>query len=188
MELFFLNCILFLAVVGLCCCRGFSLVVGAGASHCGGFSCGAQECSTDWAAVAHRPRRTQASALVACGLSSCNSWALEHGLSCCGAWAWLRLGMRHLPGPGIEPVSSALAGGFSHTVLPGKSQCSCQSSLADTSLLSLGAIWLPSNLSILMDSKQNREFGIWLFCSCKIELFVILLSSSHHIPKAIALF
>ena len=43
MELFFFfNFILFLAVVGLCCCRGFSLVVGAGASHCGGFSCGAQ--------------------------------------------------------------------------------------------------------------------------------------------------
>ena len=76
MELFFFfNFILFLAVVGLCCCRGFSLVVGAGASHCGGFSCGAQALGPQ----TEQLWRTQASALVACGLSSCNSWALEHG-------------------------------------------------------------------------------------------------------------
>ena len=31
----------------------------------------------------------------------------------------------HLPDPGIEPVSSALAGGFSATKLPGKPICVC---------------------------------------------------------------
>ena len=30
---------------------------------------------------------TQASVVVARGLSSCGLWALEHGLSSCGAWA-----------------------------------------------------------------------------------------------------
>ena len=35
-------------------------------------------------------------------------WASEHGLSSCGAWAWL-LSMWGLPGPGIEPVCPALA-------------------------------------------------------------------------------
>ena len=45
------------------------------ASHCGGFSrCGA------WALGA------QASAVVACELSSCGSQALEHRLSSCGTW------------------------------------------------------------------------------------------------------
>ena len=45
--------------------------------------------------------------------SSCprfGSRALERRLSSCGAWAqWLR-GMWDLPGPGLEPVSPALAG------------------------------------------------------------------------------
>ena len=29
----------------------------------------------------------RASVVVACGLSSCGSWTLEHRLSSCGAWA-----------------------------------------------------------------------------------------------------
>ena len=58
----FILFIYFLAVLGLCC--------GAQASHCGGFSCcGAQGLGA------------QASVVVACGLSSCVSWALEHRLS-----------------------------------------------------------------------------------------------------------
>ena len=48
----------------------------AQASHCSGFSCcGAQDLGV------------QASVVVARGLSSCGSRALEHGLSSCGAWA-----------------------------------------------------------------------------------------------------
>ena len=55
------------------------------------------------------------------GLISCGSWALEHGLSSYGAQAWLLCDMWHLPRPGIEPVSPALAGGFLPSVLTRKS-------------------------------------------------------------------
>ena len=78
-------------------------------SHCRGFSC----CGA-WALGA------QASVVVARGLSSCGLWALElrlssvaHGLSCSAACGIF-------PGPGIEPMSLALAGGFLTTVPPGK--------------------------------------------------------------------
>ena len=62
----------------------------------------------------------QASVVVACGLSSCSSRALEHRLSSCGARASLLCGMWDLPGPGLEPMSPALAGGFLTTAPPGK--------------------------------------------------------------------
>ena len=67
--------------------------------------------------------------------SSCSKWGLlshcirglvaehrfqAHQLSNCGAWASLLRGMWVLPGPGIEPVSPALAGGFLTTEPPGK--------------------------------------------------------------------
>ena len=66
-------------------------------------------------------------------LSSCGSWALEHRLSSyglralecwlrsCGTWALLLRGMWDLPGPGLEPVSPALAGRVLTTAPPGKS-------------------------------------------------------------------
>ena len=59
-----------------------SLLWRAGASHCSGFSC--------------------------CGAQAlrCKSFRSH------GAWAQLPHGMWDLPGPGIEPVSPALAGGF----------------------------------------------------------------------------
>ena len=46
------------------------------ASHCGGFSCCGAQALDVWASV-----------VVARGLSSCGSRALEHRLSSCGAWA-----------------------------------------------------------------------------------------------------
>ena len=49
------------------------------------------------------------------------SVVVAHGLSSCGTRASLLHGMWDLPGPGLEPVSPALAGGFSTTVPPGKS-------------------------------------------------------------------
>ena len=52
--------------------------------------------------------------------SSCGTWALERRLSSCGAWAYLLRGMWDLPGPGLEPVSPALAGVFLTTAPPGK--------------------------------------------------------------------
>ena len=62
--------------------------------------------------------------------SCCRAWSLgtqasvvvAHGLSSCGAWALLFCGMWDLPGPGIEPMSPALAGRFLTTAPPGKSQ------------------------------------------------------------------
>ena len=60
------------------------------------------------------------SVVVVRGLSSCGSWGPEHRLSSCGARAQLLRGMWDLPGPGIEPMSPALAGGLPTTVPPGK--------------------------------------------------------------------
>ena len=47
------------------------------------------------------------------GFSCCGTWAL-------GAWAWLLHGMWDPPGPGLEAVSPASAGGFFTTEPPGK--------------------------------------------------------------------
>ena len=90
-----------------------TLCCGARASHCGGFSC----CRA-------RALGTQASVIAARGLSSCGLRALECRLSSCGARAQLLQGMWDLPGPGLEPMSPALAGGFLTTAPPGK-PCSC---------------------------------------------------------------
>ena len=98
-----------LAVLGLPCCVGATLRCGARASHCGGFSC-----CIAWALG------TGASVVVARRLSSCGSWALERRLSSCGARASLLRGTWDLPGPGMEPVSPVLAGGFLTTAPPGK--------------------------------------------------------------------
>ena len=54
------------------------------------------------------------------GFSSCGSRALERRLSSCGARIQLLRGMRDPPGPGLKPVSPALAGGLPTTVPPGK--------------------------------------------------------------------
>ena len=56
------------------------------------------------------------------GFSCCRARALEHRLSSCGARAQLLRGMWNIPGPGLEPVSPALAGGFLTTVPAGKPQ------------------------------------------------------------------
>ena len=86
-----------------------TLCCGAQASRCGGFSCCGARALGSWASV-----------VVAHGLSSCGSQALECRLSSCGALAELLCGMWGLLGPGIEPVSPALAGRFPTTAPPGK--------------------------------------------------------------------
>ena len=88
---------------------GATLHCSAQASHCSGFSCCRARALGAWASV-----------VVARGLSSCSSWALEHRLSSCGARAQLLRGMWDLPGPGLEPVFPALAGRFLTTAPPGK--------------------------------------------------------------------
>ena len=100
----------FLAAFGLCCCaRAF-------------FSCSGQ--GPLFVAV-HGLLIAVASlvaehGLQACSLSSCGSQAPECRLSSRGARASLLCGMWDLPGPGLEPVSPVLAGGFLTTAPPGK--------------------------------------------------------------------
>ena len=86
-----------------------TLCCGVWASHCSGFSL------------------LQSMGSRHVDFSSCGTWAqqlwllaLEHRLSSCGARAQLLHGMWDLPGPGPEPVSPALAGGFLTTALPEK--------------------------------------------------------------------
>ena len=55
---------------------------------------------------------TRAAVVVALRLSSCGSRALEHRLSSCAARAQLLHSMWDRPGPGLEPMSPALEGGF----------------------------------------------------------------------------
>ena len=83
---------------------GATLRCGAQASHCSSFSLWS---TGSWCA----------------GFSSCGTRALEHRLSSGGARAQLLLSMWDLPGPGIKPVSPALAGGFLSSAPPGKSLC-----------------------------------------------------------------
>ena len=117
----FINLFIYLFIFGcvgsLVPCAGFlqlqragaTLCCGAQVSHCGGFFC----CGA-------RALGAQASVAVARELSSCGLWALEHRLSSCGARAQLLCSMWDLPGPGLEPMSLALAGGFLTTAPPGK--------------------------------------------------------------------
>ena len=61
----------------------------------------------------HGPLTVAASLVVEHRLQTCR-------LSNCGSQAHLLRGMWHLPRPGLEPVSPALAGRFSTTAPPGK--------------------------------------------------------------------
>ena len=108
-EFLFFNCIhLFLAVLGLCSCRGFSLVAVHGLL-------------TAMASVAeHGLQGVWSSAVVARGFRSCRSQALGHRPSSCGAWTYLLHGMCDLPRIGIKPSSPTLAGRFFTNEPPGK--------------------------------------------------------------------
>ena len=91
--------------------HGLSLVVasrGYSSLWCTGFS-------LQWLLLLHSTGSRCA------GFSSCGTPALERRLSSCGAWAWLLHSMWDLSGPGIKPVSPALAGRFLTTAPPGKS-------------------------------------------------------------------
>ena len=59
--------------------------------------------------------------LQVCRLQQLQHLDLVGRLSSCGTWAQLLHGMWNSPGPGIKPVSLALAGGFLSTVPLGRS-------------------------------------------------------------------
>ena len=89
---------LFLAVLGLCfCARAFS-------------SCGKRG---PLLVAVHGPLTVAASLVAEHRLQT-------RRLSSCGSRAQSLRGMWDLPRPGLEPVSPALAGGFSTTASPGK--------------------------------------------------------------------
>ena len=93
---------------------GFLQLWRAGAILC----CGAAGFSLRWLLLLQSTgsRRTR--------FSSCVLRALERRLSSCGPRVQLLRSMWDLPGPGLEPVSPALAGGYLTTVPPGKSRLS----------------------------------------------------------------
>ena len=99
--------------------RGLSLVASSGgysSLRCTGFS-------LRWLLLLRSTgSRRAGSVVVAHGVSSCGSCAVEHRLSSCGARAQSLHGIWDLPGPGLEPMSPALAGGFLTTAPPGKSE------------------------------------------------------------------
>ena len=85
----------FLAVLGLHCYEGFSLVV----------------VSRSYSLVKkHRLSSVQASVVGALGLSSCGVWALKHSLNGCVALMQLLCDMWDPLRPRMEPASPALAG------------------------------------------------------------------------------
>ena len=111
---------LVLAVLGLPCCTGFSLV-----SESRGYSRVAViglHIAVASLVVERRLSGVWASVAVAHGLSSCSPRALELRLNSCGSQAWLLCGMWDLPGPGIAPMLPSLAGRFFITEPPGKPQ------------------------------------------------------------------
>ena len=93
---------LFMAALGLHCCLGFSPVVaglrGALPSSCGRLT--AHSSCHGAPAPGHM------------GGSSCGSQAREHRLRSRGSRAQLLCSTWDLPGPGMEPASPVLAGGF----------------------------------------------------------------------------
>ena len=124
---------LFLAVLGLHCCAGLSLVAASG-----GYSI-AVVCklliTVASLVTEHGLYRVRASVVAACGLSSYRSRAPEHRLNSLGARAQLLHSMWDLPGPGIKPMSPALAGRFFTTEPSGKplslkSQVMCNSGVS----------------------------------------------------------
>ena len=81
----------------------------------GGYSLAVVHCVLI-AVASHR----RAQALGHMGFCSCGCWALEHRLDSCGTRAYSLHSVQDPPGPGIEPVSPALAGRFFTTKPPGK--------------------------------------------------------------------
>ena len=98
---------LFLAALGLCCCKGFSLVAVSGGHS--GFIVGCAGFSPQWLlSMWSTGPRAQAQQLWPVGSVLVVNW-----LGCSAV-------LGDLPDPGREPVSPALAGGFFSTEPPGK--------------------------------------------------------------------
>ena len=132
------------------CCAGATLLCGVRASHCGGFYC----CGA-------RALGTRSSVVVANGLSSCS------------AWAYLLCGMWDLPGPGLEPMSPALAGRFLTSAPPGKPL------IVVLICIFLGDswCWVPFLVLLTMCMSSLEKCLFRSFAHFKTRLFLVLLLS-----------
>ena len=110
------NFISILAVLGLHCCAGFSLLYSEQGLF---FVVHGLLIAVASLVSKYGPQGVWASVVVVYGLSICGSWALEHTLHGCSTnlVAPWHVG---LPRPGVKRVSPALAGGFFTTEPPGK--------------------------------------------------------------------
>ena len=120
-QLFQLKKLFYLFYFWLCwvfvAARGLSLVAtsrGYPLSRCMGFS-------LQWLLLLQSMGSRRAG-FSSCGMQAQQLWlaALERRLSSCGARAQLLRCMWDVPGPRLEPVSPALAGGFLTTAPPGE--------------------------------------------------------------------
>ena len=102
------------------------------------------------------------------GFSSCGLQVLECRLSSCGARAQLLCSMWDLPGPGLEPVSPALAGGCLTTVPPGRPCCLFYTQY----FVSLNSILLSCPLPLPPD---NHQFVLFICESVSVLLYTFIL-------------
>ena len=111
-QVFLFVCFNFLAALGLRCCAWASSSCGT-ILHCVGFS-------LRW--LLFQGTGSRHVSFSSCGTQTQQLWLSGSRAQayCCGAWAQLLHGMWDLPGPGLEPVSPALAGRFLTTAPPGK--------------------------------------------------------------------
>ena len=184
---------LFLAVLGLHCWVGFSLV-----AENGGYSrVAVHEVLIEVVSLSseHGLKGAQASAIAAYVLSSCISWVLEHRLNSCGVWASLLHIMWGLPTSGIEPMSPLLAGGLFTTELPGKLPnliffSGCLISLKHLTALTIDYPLGPGNLFPQLHSYHlplDFSFSVYYFIKCSHQnlnlsiKFRILLCTSEKI-------
>ena len=109
---------LFLTVLGLCCCKDFSLVLGSG-DHSPVGVCGLLIVVAPLVAE-QGLWGTRASAVTAWGFSIRGCQAPEHRLNTCGAGVQQLHSLWDLPESRMEPVSPAFAGSFFTTKPLGK--------------------------------------------------------------------
>ena len=146
--------IYFLAVLGLHCCTGFSVVAREGCFLVVSFSllwlscCGAQA----WGHV-----------VAACGLSGLGSWALEHRLNSCGTWAQLHHGIWDLLQLGIESVSPASAGRFFTFEPPGKPTVFLFNTWTYCSFFLNRIFLIARNIS---QAKKKKTWNKWIIDQC----------------------
>ena len=117
--------------------------------------------------VEHRLQAHKLQQLWHTGFSSCGSRAQERRLSSCGTRAQFLRGMWDPPGPGLDPMSPALAGGFLTTAPPGKPHTGSflvthRLFIAVCGLLSSCGMWT----SLQLQRVGSRARGL---CSCSMR-------------------